>query len=230
MCLKLLVIFAPMTDTTITISGVAVHEPMTVCTDFIIAALAISFYFRLRKSSDQTTTYWSFFFLLLGSATFTGAFSHAFFAIHEGWRYKSFWLSMQVINGVGIYYAQQATLVSVLQNTPARNKWKWSYRIQLILFIICLLLIQKYLVSIIENAVALIPIMILHYKDKRPFAKTIANGIAVSFITAFVHVGKLSLHDYFNYNDLAHVFIMISLYIMFRGVKSKALDTGITVR
>lgn len=210
-----------MTDTTITISGIAVHEPTTVLTDFIIAIIAISFYIKLKKNKDQTTIYWSFFFLFLGIATFVGAFSHALFSIHEGWAYKSFWLPMQVINGIGIYYAQQATLISVLENSPAKNKWRMSYIIQLLVFIIALLCIQKYLVSIIENAVALIPIMILHYKDKRPFAKTIANGIAVSFITAFVHLGKLSLHDYFNYNDLAHVFIMISLYIMYKGVSLK---------
>lgn len=210
-----------MTDTTITISGIAVHEPMTVFTDFIIAALAFTFYLRLKKSNDQTTVHWSYFFLFLGLATFTGAFSHAFFALHEGWQYKSIWLPMQIINGIGIYYAQQATLVSVLEHSSSKKVWKISYQVQLLIFIISLLWVQKYIVSIVENAVALIPIMILHYKDRRPFARMIANGIAVSFITAFVHMGKLSLHAYFNYNDLAHVFIMISLYVMYKGVKMK---------
>lgn len=210
-----------MTDTTITIGGMHIHEPMTVLTDFIIAAFALTYYFKLKKSNDVATTYWSYFFLFLGSATFTGAFSHAFFAIHEGWLYKSIWLPMQIINGVGIYFAQQATLVSVLEHSPHKKNWNRSYLIQLIAFIICLLLIQKYIVSIIENALALIPIMIIHYMDKRRFAKMIANGIAISFITAFVHLAKLSLHTYFNYNDLAHVFIMISLFVMYKGVKAR---------
>ncbi|HSH65842.1 MAG TPA: hypothetical protein VLB84_08610 [Bacteroidia bacterium] len=213
-----------MTDTTITISGIPIHEPMTVFTDFIIAALALTFYFQLKKSNDKTIINWGYFFLFLGIATFTGAFSHAFFAIHEGWQYKSIWLPMQIINGIGIYFAQRATFISVLQHSPYKKIWKTSYLIQLIAFIICLLLVQKYIVSIIENALALIPIMILHYKDKRPFAKRIANGIAISFITAFVHLAKLSLHDYFNYNNLAHVFIMISLFVMYKGVKLKLTE------
>jgi hypothetical protein len=220
-CLKLLVIFARMSNTTITISGFPIYEPTTVLTDIIIAVLAITFYFKLKKLKEETTKNWSYFFLFLGSATFVGSMSHAFFEVHEGWQYKSFWLPMQVINGVGIYFAQRATFVSVLQNSTAKQFWKWSYLLQLILFIILLLIIQKYIVSIIENAVGLIPIMVLHYRDKRRFAKTIANGIAISFITAFVHMSKLSLHAYFNYNDLAHVFIMISLYVMYRGVKLK---------
>ncbi len=212
-----------MIDTTITISGFPIHEPMTVFTDLIIACIAIIIYFRLKNSHDQTTMYWSYFFLFLGLATFIGSFSHALFAVHEGWRYKSFWLTMQVINAIGIYFAQQATLISVLQNSSSRNSWKWSYLIQLFAFVVALLIVQKYIVSIIENAVGLIPIMILHYKDRRPFAKTIASGIAVSFIPAFVHMAKLSIHDYFNYNDLAHVFIMISLYIIYRGVRLKTI-------
>ncbi len=208
-----------MTDTTISISGVAIHEPMTVLTDLMIAVLAISFYIQLKNKIDVTTRNWSYFFLFLGLSTFTGSCSHAFFAVHDGWQYNSFWLPMQVINGIAIYYAQQATLNSVLEESTTKTIWKWSYVVQFIVFIIALLQIQKYIVSIIENALGLIPIMILHYKYKRSFAKMIANGIAISFITALVNLSKLSLHAYFNYNDIAHVFIMISLYVMYKGVR-----------
>jgi hypothetical protein len=213
-----------MTDTTISISGVSIHEPMTVFTDLLIAVLAITFYFQLKNKRDAITRNWSYFFLLLGLSTLTGSCSHAFFALHEGWSYKSFWLAMQVINGFAIYYAQQATLISALEGSAHKTTWKWSYLIQLIFFILALLYIQKYIVSIIENAIGLIPIMILHYQYKRSFAKMIANGIAISFITAFVNLAKLSLHAYFNYNDIAHVFIMISLYVMYKGVRMRTIS------
>lgn len=208
-----------MIDTTISISGVPIHEPMTVLTDLFIAVAAIAFYFRLKNKTDAASKNWSYFFLLMGISTLPGSCSHAFFAVHEGWQYKSLWLPMQVMNGIAIYYAQQATDLSVLENSDHRKKWKASYVIQLVIFLVALLCIQKYIVTIIENAVGLIPIMILHYKHKRPFATTIANGIAISFITAFINLGKLSLNAYFNYNDIAHVFIVISLYVMYRGVQ-----------
>lgn len=129
---------------------------------------------------------------------------------------------MQAINGLGIYYAQRATIVSVLKESSSKKMWKLSYSIQLFLFLAALFIIQKYLVSVIENAIGLIPIMILHYKYKRSYAKTIANGIAISFATAIIYISRLSLHDYFNYNDLAHVFIMISLSVMYKGIRLKA--------
>jgi hypothetical protein len=213
-----------MTDTTISISGVSIHEPMTVLTDLFIAVFAITFYFQLKNKTDAVTRNWSYFFLFMGISTVTGSCSHAFFAVHEGGLYKSFWLPMQVINGFAIYSAQQATLISALEGSVHQTKWKHSYLIQLVVFILALFYIQKYMVSIIENAIGLIPIMILHYQYKRSYAKMIANGIAISFITAFVNLGKLSLHAYFNYNDIAHVFIMISLYVIYKGVRMRTIS------
>jgi hypothetical protein len=131
---------------------------------------------------------------------------------------------MQFLTGLAVYYAQKATLLSVLKDSKNYNVWKLSYVIQLTLYYIVLIVVQKYIVTIIDNALGLIPIMIVHLnaKVKEDYQKFIGYGILVSFITAIVHGLKFSLHDYFNYNDIAHVFIMISLTIMYWGVKQKA--------
>lgn len=209
-----------MTDTTITIAGIPVHEPMTVFTDFIISTIAVLFYFKLKKINALAVYYWRFFFLFFGISTFVGAFSHAFFLIHDGWMYKSFWLPMQLINGMAVYFAQQATLVSVLKTSSSKKTWEKIYKFQLIAFMIAVPLFQNFLVTVIENAFGLIPVMIMHYRYKKHYAKTLANGIAISFLTAIIHLSKFSLHAYFNYNDIAHVFIMISLWVMYKGVKN----------
>jgi|1185.fasta_scaffold41549_1 hypothetical protein len=210
-----------MIDTTIYIGGFPIHEPTTVFTDYIISGASIVFYFKMKGIKEEATHFWSYFFLFMGLSSFVGSFSHALYAVHEGWGYKSFWLSMQVINGIAIYYGQQATRVSVLATSPAKKTWKLIYMIQLPVFIIAVFLFQNYTVTVIENALGLIPIMILHYKDKRYFARTIANGIAISFITVIVRLSKFSIHVYFNYNDMAHVFILASLYYMYKGARMK---------
>jgi hypothetical protein len=95
--------------------------------------------------------------------------------------------------------------------------------IQLVVYLIVLMIVQKYIVTIIDNALGLIPILILHAtaKIKEVHYKYIAYGIGVSFITAIVHGVKFSLHEHFNFNDIAHIFIMISLTVMFWGLKKK---------
>jgi hypothetical protein len=212
-----------MTDTTIVFGAFAIHEPVTVLTDYIITIIAFVYYWKL-SSTNEVVKNWRLFFLFISLSTFFGGSSHALFAVHEGWKYKSLWLPMQFVNGLAVYYAQKATLLSVLKNSENYNAWKLSYIIQLVVYYIALIIVQKYIVTILDNAIGLIPIMILHFRAriKEPYQEYIAYGILVSFITAIVHGLKFSLHDYFNYNDIAHVFIMISLTIMYMGVKLKS--------
>lgn len=211
-----------MTDTTITISGISIHEPVTAFTDFLITILAFIYYLKL-SSSNEVIKNWRLFFLFISLSTLFGGCSHAFFAVHEGWEYKSFWLPMQFINGFAVYFAQKGTLLSVLKDSEKYNAWKLSYILQLCIYFIVLIIVQKYVVTIIDNALGLVPIMILHLsaKVKEEYYKYIGYGICVSFITAIVHGTKFSLDAYFNYNDIAHVFIMISLTVMFLGLRKK---------
>jgi hypothetical protein len=83
---------------------------------------------------------------------------------------------------------------------------------------------QKYMVTIIENAIGLLPIMILHLKSKDNYNKKIGYGFLVSFLTASVSISKFTLHAYFNYNDLAHILIMISISMIYLGIKSKVIS------
>jgi hypothetical protein len=212
-----------MIDTTITIGNLSIHEPVTAFTDFLITILAFFFYLRL-SSPNETVNNWRRFFLFISLSTLMGGCSHAFFAVHDGWAYKSLWLPMQFLNGFAVYFAQRATLISVLKDSASKNVWRISYSIQLILYFVILGIVQKYIVTIADNAIGLIPIMVLHFgaKDKEEYYRYIGYGICISFITAIVHGLKISIGPYFNFNDIAHVFIMISLTVMFLGIKQKA--------
>ena len=173
-------------------------------------------------NKDIVTDNWSKFLGLLGLSTLFGAAGHGIFAVHEGIGYKTVWLSMQVINGFAIYFAQQATLNSALKNSKNINRWKTSYIIQFVMFVMVLMVFQKYIVTIIENIIGLLPVMILLLRANDNHDKKIGYGILVSFLTASVSITKFTIHAYFNHNDLAHVLIMISVSIMYMGIKSKA--------
>lgn len=215
-------------DTTIYIGGVAIHQPVAVFTDYIITALTFYFYLQLNRipNADKSTIEWKRFFLLLSLATFFGGCAHAFFEIHEGSGYKSFWLTMQALNVFSVYRAQQATLYSVLQNSDKKYYWGLSYRTQLILFLIAVFVFHNFLVVIIDSAIGLIPLMIIHFMDAKKVRSSIwiAYGISILFIAAAVHITKFSFHTYFNYLDIGHVLIMINLSLMYVGIKRKAIS------
>lgn len=200
-----------MTDNYISINSFIVYEPTTVLTDCIIFGLSVIFFLKLSNlSKDFAVKNWKFFFLFFGLSAFIGAFSHAFYEIHEGLGYKSFWLTMQIFNGVAVLFAQLATF---------NKRFNLIFIIQLILFVAAVFIFQKFVVVIINNAISLIPIMVYSFKNLH---KKIGYGILISFATALVHGFKISIHTFFNYNDIAHILIVLSLYIMYLGIKEKA--------
>lgn len=64
----------------------------------------------------------------------------------------------------------------------------------------------------------------LHPKPATPAARSeglkwLKRGVAVTLIALAVLVGRLSLHEHFNHNDLFHVIQMGGLYCLFRAVR-----------
>ena len=181
-----------MIETSINIGGFVIYEPTTVFTDVVISILCFIFVKNLKANTPSVKN-WKLFFLFFGLGTLVGAFSHGFFNQHIGIAYKSLWLPMQVLNVFSVYFAQKGTYHSILINSNNAKAWLLSYRMQVIVFAIAVFIFHNFLV--------------------------VVNGIVISFLTVIVHGTKLSLHAYFNSNDIAHILIMFSLYYMYSGVK-----------
>ncbi len=215
-------------DTTINIDGVDFHQPVTAFTDYIITAICFYFFLRLRqiKNPTQSITWWKRFYFCLSMASIFGGSSHAFFAVHQGFYYKLFWFPMQWLNIFAAFAAQQATLYSIFKNSPKKKVLRWSYLIQLILFSVSVIIFSNFLVVIIDSAIALIPVMIVHFKNKdaEKGNNLIGWGIVILFFTAIINGTKISINEYFTYLDIAHVFIIASLCVMFVGIKWKAIS------
>jgi hypothetical protein len=214
-------------DTTIYIGNFAIHEPVTSCTDILIALMCLRFFILLNRLPNTTPQkiYWQRFFGIFSLSTVAGACSHAFFAVHEGLGYKAFWLSMQTLNVFFVYSAQLATLNSALAHSANKKSWLLSYRIQLVLFTIAVFVFQNFGVPMTDIGIGFIPIMIIHFKDgkKNKESLWIAYGITILFLTGAVNISKLSFHKYFNHLDIAHVLIIVNLILMFVGIKRKAI-------
>jgi len=213
-------------DTTINIGRIAFHQPVTAFTDFIISGLCFFFYWQLTKipTVSRSAAYWKGFYVFLTCASFVGGCSHAFFEVHQGVGYKSFWFPMQWFNIASAFCAQQATLHSILKNSPNKQIWKWSYIIQVVLFSIAVIVFSNFLVVIIYSAIALIPVMVIHFKNKEKGSEWIGWGIVILFFTGIVNGTKVSINEYFTYLDIAHVFLIASFTLFYIGIKQKAIS------
>jgi hypothetical protein len=215
-------------DTTINIGGVAIHQPVTAFTDIIISTLCFCFFLKLKKigSVNKSDVSWKWFYLFLSLASLFGGCSHGFFAIHDGVGYKSFWFPMQWFNIFSAFCAQQGTLHSILKDSPNKETWKWANLIQVVLFSIAVLVFSNFLVVVLDSAIALIPVMVIHFKNKskQKGNEMVGWGIVILFFTAIINGTKVSINEYFTYLDIAHVFIIGSLSVMFIGIKQKAIS------
>lgn len=205
----------------VSLAGITIHEPATVITDLLITILCLYVFGRVRHRD------WRYFFFFLGLSTLAGAVSHAFFGIHEGPAYKSVWLSMQLLSVISVYFAGKAA--APLLGVKGERIFKYVVSIQVLVFMTAVFVFQHFLVVVADNAAGLIPVMIICYLKGRPHHRMIGHGILFSFLTVFVHTFKLSPSIWFNHNDVAHLFIMVSVWLMYRGARKTSLTGKETV-
>ena len=62
--------------------------------------------------------------------------------------------------------------------------------------------------------------LISHYK-KTEGSAYIASGIIISFFSIVVHSLRFSLSEWLNYKDIAHLIMLLSLTIIYKGVSIK---------
>ncbi len=213
--------------TTSSLNFLGLSEPVTTLTDYLITVFCLFFYFKLNKDQSETIKNWRLFFLLFGISTFLGGSVHGFFSVREGLGFNIVWLTSQVISIVSTWYAQRATLSSILVNSSNKHYWRISYNLQLIVFIISVFIFHSFMVVIVNTAVGLIPVMMLHFKNSKTDKTNawVGYGIAVSFLTALVNATKVAIDPvYFNHKDIAHLFIILTLSIMYVGIKRKSIS------
>jgi hypothetical protein len=80
-------------------------------------------------------------------------------------------------------------------------------------------LYDSYAIVIADYAPNLLVILLLSlFRLKTaPFAKWAVAGILVAFVAAGVQVAEISLHAWFNHNDLYHLIQAVSLWLLYRA-------------
>lgn len=213
-------------ETELLIKGIQVNEPVTVLTNILLSGLTFHFYLRLNKVTQKKSTllsYWKFFFLFLSIANLIAVVSHGFKSYIEPNTYYYVWMFMNLASFPSSYFLLLSNLeVSYLH--PKKHKWYYWF-IQLLTL---LLVVSIYLLNTIElvklNAGLVILITLwVHIKSHKnglSGSYWIYNGFLLSLICLPVHTYKISLHPYFNFKDISHVIMLVSLYFIFLGMKN----------
>ena len=224
--------------------GVSVLEPTTALTDFIITAVCIVAYVKLRRISKANGGYmphYPHFFLTMGLCTlFAGLMSHAFqyffvepilakpqialldwsdkFAYHihnmPNWLFN--------ITSASLFELSLVDRAADLAPDISRKRWLATITAESIVTLVLLIYLVDYNVAAAHIAftlyAVLVPLQLLvkkHQFDTEQ--KLLLLGAGVMLFSGPVMATKFQLSPWFNHNDISHILIATSMFIFYKS-------------
>jgi hypothetical protein len=213
--------------TYITLFGFLVFEPMVIVTNVILFLLSLVYYNKLKSFGNLYAMQMGTFMLLMGVGSLFGALAHAVHYQLGAFFFNTVFFITNAFSLLSIYYCFRAayTYAHPSNNPPV----KYIYFV--VLWIIVLLLISlakgNFLLIKIHAGLVLIYSLIVHVisfgRYREPGSRLIVTGIIVSFFSIVIHSLRFSFHEWFNYKDIAHVIMIVSLMIIYKGAKLNAI-------
>ncbi|MCW3078434.1 MAG: hypothetical protein JWO32_3043 [Bacteroidetes bacterium] len=201
--------------------GAIIFEPVTILTNFFIAAFSIFAFYKIQQYNVPLAKHWAFFFLMIGLSSAVGSLAHgAHYQLGVGFLKTTVFL-MHSISLIAIYFCfKAASLYHSIIHKKTNNKFVTLFVVIWIIVLLILTFIQNnFLLIKIHAGIVLTYSLIIHIINyKKPGSANIAWGIVISFLSIVVHSLKLSLSEWFNYKDISHVFMLICLICMLQGV------------
>jgi len=191
-----------------------ISEPMTLATDYLLAAVTGVLAIRLfgRSAKQNSRRCWSAAFVALALAAALGGTHHGF-QLQALWK-PTVWLiglaAWAMLSGSAVATtrgrAQQAILV--LAVAKLGMFWLWTWRDDRFIWVVA------------DTGIAFTVVALLHLaRAREPASRWILGGVALSIAAAGVQASGLDLHRHFNHNDLYHVIQIAAMLLYYRGAR-----------
>jgi hypothetical protein len=202
---------------------VAISEPTTLATDYILGSLSGVFGLLLlrrnRSPRQRSVAFWAAALMAAAAGSFVGGTYHGFqsaLGTHAATVWKLTTLSM----GVASFLLLAAAFTSALSGT-----WRtWLLglaALKLCVYAAWMLGHDEFRYVIYDYGSTLAILLILIASGQTTGASghraLIASGILVSIAAAVVQQSGFRLHRHFNHNDLMHVVQMGGVWLLFKG-------------
>lgn len=134
------------------------------------------------------------------------------------------WGVMQLTSGMSVFYAQRSVISAQISNNKQKRILERFTLFQFIVFVPCVLLFMDFKVVAINSAIGLFQLLYLTFPQKVNvwnYNSMVSSGFIISFASIYVNRNQLSFASWFNYNDVAHMIMLLSLFLIYSGVKDK---------
>jgi hypothetical protein len=189
-----------------------IHEPMTLATDYLLAAACGGFSLLLLRMTSAATGWWALALAATAAAALFGGTHHGFPALLPGLLWKATLVAagaascaMLVATGIATRIAPQFFFWLALLKFAAYLAWIASH--------------DDFLAVVIDSGGALAMVAALHAIRGGPPWRWMIGGVAVAVVAAGVQAMKLAPHAQFNHNDVYHVIQIAAMWLLYRGAR-----------
>ncbi|MGD8277767.1 MAG: hypothetical protein PVH00_07065 [Gemmatimonadota bacterium] len=203
----------------------AFRSPSTVVTNLVVATQAVILVRRLLPGARyENVRPWLFFFAWMAIAALAGAVKHG----EIGSRPVMWYWAVVVSNTavvVASAFAELITVRTLIRNLRVRA---WLERIiiaQIGVVFVTTVVRPDFLPAFVATVLGLTPVLLvesLRSLRDRPGASAIASGFALTAMGGLAYAFRISLAPWLNYIDIAHLFTVASLALIYRGVLERA--------
>lgn len=200
-------------------------EPMTLATDYLLAAVGIVLARKLAPEGEAATgalAWWRLALVAMAVAAFAGGTFHGFTRLLPAMVLTALWKLTMVAIGVAGTALARASVEPVLSER-GRRVAAAALWMELALYAVWVLFVDDGFGSaVVQYGAAMLLAAAIHTAlalRGRPAAWWIVGGVAVSLAAAAIQQSGLSLHRHFNQNDLYHVVQVAGLFLFFRGAR-----------
>jgi len=191
-----------------------ISEPMTLATDYILAAVAALMGVLILRAAGQHNTrrWWGIAFIALGLAAALGG-------THHGFRLAALWKPTMLVLGVASAGMLAGSALATTRGV-GRLALLALAAAKLAIYSIWVWRDDRFIWAVADTGSAFALIALAHlFAWRRPGSRWIVAGVAVSIAAAAVQASGVDLHRHFNHNDLYHLVQLGALVLYYRGVR-----------
>ena len=184
---------------------------MTVFTDYVLAGVSAWLCLLLLRDSRRqySRTGWAIAFAALALGAFLGGTWHGFFQDYLLWK------ATVLAIGVASFFMLAGSAYAVLAGMP-RTLVLAVAAAKLLVYCILVASRDDFILVVIDTGLAFAALAALHLWRLNGW---ILAGVGVSTVAALAQAGGVSLHQYFNHNDLYHVIQTAAMFLLYRGAR-----------
>jgi hypothetical protein len=186
-----------------------ISEPMTLATDYLLAAVTAWLSVLLFRKRQSSSRFWAIAFAALALGAFLGGTWHGFLQANALW--KATVLTVGVAS-----FAMVAGSAIATTSGSSRNLLLALAVAKLIVYSVWMLRRDEFIFVVLDTGIAFAAVAALHLWR---FNGWILAGVAVSVIAGLVQASGFDLHRHFNHNDLYHVIQIGAMVLLYRGAR-----------